>query len=446
MSFVDILSNREWALLLGFSAFSLYLKTSPKMVEVRHSFSAVAKSFLAWKIQAVLLLSLLYVSFIVYLSYDIGLWNLGHLKSTIIWFFSVAFLSFFDIEKYKNDSSLFKRLVLDNVRIIALVEFLIGFYVLPFWAEIILLPILVVMTAMHVLYQTSDEYKIVEKLFGTILSLIGLSLIICSVFALFINFSDFAKQETIEDFALPPLLTLAYLPFIYFMVIYTTYENIFAGLHFSIGNKWVRRFSKIFAIAAFNLRVNELERWVWMLQTREANTVKDVFKAWRDLRVILQIERCPPSVSTDEGWSPFQAMKFLKSHNIKTGNYKELGGEWFACSQCVEFGQGLLPSTIAYYIDGTKYVAKSLKISISVNSSKSGSEARAMMLKAAESLFQGALLESLPKECEVAINNEEGYESMRLPHKISFKKDIWPSHRLGGNSLIFCISIPKAVS
>lgn len=414
------------------------------MVEVRHSFSVVAKSFFAWKIQAVLLLSLLYVSLIVYLSYDIGLWNLGHLKSTIIWFFSVAFLSFFDIEKYKNDSSLFKRLVLDNVRIIALVEFLIGFYVLPFWAEIILLPILVVMTAMHALSQSSDEYKIVENLFGTILSLIGLLLIIYSVYELIINFSGFAKQETIEDFFLPPLLTLAYLPFIYFMVIYTTYENIFVRLHFSIGNKWVRRFSKVFAIAAFNLRVNDLERWVWMLQTREANTVKDVFKAWRELREILQIEKCPPSVSTDEGWSPYQAMEFLKSHNIKTGNYKELGGEWFACSQYVEFGQELFPSTIAYYIDGTKYVAKSLKISISVNDSKSGSEARAMMLKAAESLFQGALLESLPKECEVAINNEEGYESMCLPHKISFAKEIWPSHRLGGYSLIFCISIPKA--
>lgn len=126
---MDVLNNREWSILIWFTALALYVGLSPRMQEVRGSLVDVIQSFFVWKIQAVLFLALLYVSIVVYFLHEMDMWHIGQLKSTLIWFFAVAFLSFFDIEKYKKDSVLFKKIVLDNIKIIALVEFLIGFYV-----------------------------------------------------------------------------------------------------------------------------------------------------------------------------------------------------------------------------------------------------------------------------------------------------------------------------
>ncbi|ODB99322.1 hypothetical protein A3197_14425 [Candidatus Thiodiazotropha endoloripes] len=438
---MDVLNNREWSILIWFTALALYLGLSPRMREVRGPLVDVIQSFFVWKIQALLFLALFYVSFLVYCLHEIDLWHIGQLKNTMIWFFAVAFLSFFDLEKYKNNSGLFKKTVLDNIKLIALVEFLIGFYVLPFWAELILFPVLVFITMLHAFSQADKMYKSVENLFGMILSIFGLSLIIYALYELVTNFSEFAKPETAEDFLLPPFLTLAYLPLIFFLVVYTTYENIFVTLQFSVKDKWVKRFTKAFALIVFNFHIKDLERWVWMLQVRDINNLRDVLKAWQDFSAMRRVERNPPSVSKTEGWSPYEAQEFLKNQGVETGHYKELQGDWFASAPYVEFGDGIIKANFAYYIDGNSRSARSLKVTVNVNDSKDADIAREKMLDVVETLFQKSTNQILPEKIKEAIISEENMDDIYDLYSVSFEKDAWPNHRLNGYSLRFCIAM-----
>ena len=432
---MDGLNNREWAILAWLLALILYVGYVQKMQPVRESALNLIKCFFVWQIQSMLILALIYVSFVVYCLHEVDLWHIGQLKNTMIWFFAVAFLSFFDLEKYKKGSGLFKRAVLDNIKIIALVEFLIGLCVLPFLAELILFPVLVLITFLHAFSQTDDKYKSVETLFGTILSIFGFSLIIYALYELVTDFSEFAKPETAEDFLLPPLLTLTYLPFVFFLVVYATYENIFVRLQFSVKDKWVKRFTKAFALIVFNFRIKDLERWVWMLQIRDINDFRDVFKAWQDFSAMRKAEESPPSISKNGGWSPYEAQGFLKYHGIETGHYKELHGGWFASAPYVEFGGGLIKANIR--------AARSLKVTVNINDNKDADIARDRMFDAVETLFQKSTSHILPEKIKEAIISEENLDDTYELYRVSFEKDAWPNHRLNGYSLRFCIAMQE---
>lgn len=440
---MDLLSNREWAILTWLTALFLYVRYAPRMKPVRESTLGVIKRFFVWQIQSVLILALFYVSIVVYFLHESNLWHVGQLKNTVIWFSAVAFLSLFEIENYKKDSGLLKNAVLDNIKLVALIEFLIGYYVLSFWAELILFPTLVLTTLIHAYSQTDKRYKRIEKLFGAFLAIFCFLLIIYALYQLTANLLDFAKPETAEDFLLPPLLTFTYLPFIFFLVVYTTYENIFLRLRFSVEDKWVRRFTKIYAVIVFNLRIKELERWIWMLQVRDIKTIRDVFKAWRDFKDMRMVEKKPPSIPRNEGWSPYSAQEFLKDYGIETGHYKELHGDWFASAPYVEFGIGLIPANITYYIDGNSRAARSLKVAVNINDPKGAEISRDKMLGAAETLFQKSTNHSLPNKVKEAIIKEENLEISYDLHHLSFEKDIWPNHSLNGYTLRFCISMQE---
>jgi len=269
---------------------------------------------------------------------------------------------------------------------------------------------------------------------------IGVSLIAYSLYTLLHSFSEFATLETAHDFLLSPLLTLAYLPFIFFMVIYTAYKRVFLCLSYSVKNTWTLRFTRIFSLIMFNVRIKELERWISILQSHNIKTIRDVFKTWEDFRCVRKIEKKPPVISKNDGWSPYKAQNFLNSYDIKTGYYKELEDSWFASSSDLEFGDEINPSNIAYYIDGNDRAVQSLKVVINVNDSKDSDAARVKMLGISETLYQHAVGEDLPIEFQKAICIEESRKIEYPQLKVFFEKRIWSEHRLNGYSLIFCIS------
>lgn len=438
---MDILNNREWAILVWLTVLLLYMGFKANMQPVRVAAIKVLQCFFAWRIQSIIILALIYVSLVIYVLYQIELWHLGQIKDTLIWFVAVAFLSFFEIEKYKKDSRFFRDVVIDNIKLIALIEFLIGLYVFPLWAELILLPAATCITMMHVYSQTDRNHKTVETLLGNILAIIGLGLIAYSLHELIINFSDFTKLETAKDFLLPPLLTLTYLPFIFFMVIYTTYENIFSRLKFSVKNKWALRFIKTFSLIMFNLRIKELERWVWMLQVRNIATIRDVLQTWKDYKKMRKVEKKPPHISKNEGWSPYKAQLFLKDHGLLAGHYKKNHYDWQASAPSVDFGDEFIPANIAYYIKGSSNIAQSLKVAVNINVSKDGDIARMKKLEASKALYQQAVGSELPIEFQQAILDEKILERECPPFYVKFEKRIWPGHHLNGYELSFCISV-----
>ncbi len=115
---MDILNNREIALVLWILVISIYIFSSSKMVEVRNSFKGVLAAFFVRQIISVLCLMVAYMAIVIYWLSELELWNFEQLKNTVFWCVSFGFMSLFKLEKIKQDMHFFKHSVLDNLKLL----------------------------------------------------------------------------------------------------------------------------------------------------------------------------------------------------------------------------------------------------------------------------------------------------------------------------------------
>jgi len=294
---VDSLTTREWSFLIWMSGITGYLLLSPKFVEVQAVFRELIKSFLARQIITIFTLVTVYVFACVYGLFQAGLWEWHQLKVTIIWYISTAALVIFKLESIKKDYRYFKNLVLDYFKLIVIIVFVFNTYTFNLFIELILMPLLFLISGMLGIAQSKNEYKSLEKILNGVLASIGFLFVTYSIYMVFFDFGKIANKDTIRDFYIPPLLTLTYLPFIFFMMLYITYENEFLKLQFLINNRWLRIYAKACALLLFNVRIILLERWIASLSFYKPHTISEIHKSIRQIFKMVSIESNPPKIN-----------------------------------------------------------------------------------------------------------------------------------------------------
>jgi hypothetical protein len=269
---VDFLNNREIAIALWVVAIAIYIFSSSKMRDVRKSFRNLLSAFFARQIISVLILMTIYMGVVVYWMFEADLWNSGQIKNTIFWAVAVGFMSFFKLESIKKDKSFFKHSVIDNLKILAIIQFVVSVYAFPLWVELLLVPILALTGGMSAIAETDEKYNQVKKLLDGLMIFFGITVIAYTGYMLITNFNKFGQESTVYDFIVPPLLTLFYLPFIFMMMVYSAYEQAFVRLMFAIKDNKLRLTAKIYAILFFNFRLALLERWLNHIYTSKRSS------------------------------------------------------------------------------------------------------------------------------------------------------------------------------
>ena len=438
---MDILNNREWALVIWIFVLILFVIVSPKMDQVRESFRGVIKAFFAKTIVTTIALMLIYIAIIVFGLAKIGLWESHQLKNTIIWTISVATLSLFRLESAKEDPRFLKNSVLDNLKLIAIIQFVIGFYVFGLFIELILVPVMPISGVMVAFAQRDKKYHLVEKVFNGFLVTLGTIFIARTLYMLATNFGEFAKIQTIYDFSVPPLLTCLYLPFIFFMMIFTTYELVNTRLQFLIKNPSVRSYGKMYSFFNFHLNIKLIERWASSLPFQDTSSKEGIKKSVKQIFKLVSVEKNPPKVMPSEGWSPYEAKNFLLSEEIKTGYYHSIApDEWVASSALIEIGNDLFPNNISYYVEGDETTAKLLKLIVNVNLRENAEIAHVKLLSSVKVLLKAALGLDATSEIETAIINGK---NMKLKHgslEFTVEKNDWPQNSIGGYDIKITIS------
>lgn len=392
---MDILSSREWAILIWALLTVGYVSFSSKRHSLTKSLKAVLGTLLSRHIVSAVALMSIYVSLIIYGLSQVGLWDSSQLKNTVVWYFAVAALYLFRLDHIKSNPQFLRDAVFDQLKLIGVIEYLIGVYTFHIFFELILVPALFVLSAMLVLTETKPEHQYTHKLLKGLLVVIGFCILSATFYLMFADFGKVASRDGIFDFAIPLLLTAAYMPFVGFMVVYSTYQTVLIKLRFSIKRKPVELYARLAALLAFNFRINLLERWASNVALLNISSVRDVNQSIGQIFKMVAREKNPPKVDRSEGWSPYEAKDFLISEGIKTRHYHpvdpEDDQEWFCCSDLVEIDQGLFPNNIAFYLDGNERAVKSLKLKLNVNAPEYASEAHAKLLSVAEVLVRKAL-------------------------------------------------------
>lgn len=217
---MDILSSREWAIVtwiiiyLGFTIFVLKV-----------NFTDVFKSFFNKKLNILWISILLYNLFLtIILSYS-RYWNNIYIKDIVFWVvFScvTSTISVFD----KNKIFSFKKLILTNITMSALVEFILSELTLSYYLELFLIGIFLPINFLFLVSQTKLEYKATENVLKKILSLLNLIFLVYILRELYRSFNLLLTQETWFKFLIPFIYSILCCPLYYIFIILNDYEKI----------------------------------------------------------------------------------------------------------------------------------------------------------------------------------------------------------------------------
>lgn len=386
----------------------------------------------------------MYVVMIIYGLACLGLWDFSLLKGSLIWFFSVAIFSLFQVNKFSESPHKIRELVADSFKLVVVVEYLVGAYTFHIVVELVLVPLIVFLSAMVAFAETKPEYESVHKFLNAVLAIVGTAILGAVMYLLVKDFDQVANRQAASDFVLPVILSALYTPFIAFMAVYSTYQTVLIRLQYSIKKRHVELYASFVAMLIFNVRTELLKRWSSNVAKCRLQTVREVNQSFRQFFQMLAREKSPDAIFLPEGWSPNLARKFLISEGIETGFYNPVDpmepSEWFCCSKLVEFGLGLFPNNIAYYLNGNDRAVNSLRLKLNVNDPEHAEEAHTKLLSSADTLAREALgLDLRDILSQAIILGQEG--TLDGPDfKITFTKTEWPNHAFGGYDLSVEIS------
>ena len=192
---------------------------------IESGFTDVLKSFFNKKLSVLWITILLYNLFItIILSYS-RYWNNIYIKDIVFWvIFSciTSTISVFDKKKIFS----FQKIILTNITVSALIEFIISELTLSYCLELIIIGVFLPINFLFLVSQTNLEYKDMENVLKKILSLLNFIFFVYMLVELYRSFNFLLSQETWFKFIIPLLYSILCSPLYYIFIILNDYEKI----------------------------------------------------------------------------------------------------------------------------------------------------------------------------------------------------------------------------
>lgn len=412
------LSTREIALLIWLCAVALFGFIHPS---TRPSVLHLVKVVFQRQVVVVIALLYVYLGFVVWGISLASLWDWGQFKNTLIWSIAVGMASLFRINEIEDEPHFFRKWILDHLKVIAVVEFIITYYTFPLLIEFLLFPILFVIACAIASGERQEKYRRAASFLSGVLAIFGLALIAYAIYMIVIDFQDFASIRTVQDFYTPIVLSFAFVPFIFVIYIYSSYQRVFGVLGISIKDDRLRRYAKFRSALAFGLNVESLRRWQRNIGIHKLSNRDDIRNAIREVKNGRRRERKPNSVPTEQGWNPYVAKDFLAEQGLRIQEYGRVFDEWFASSVPLKVGGKWAANSLTYYVSGNEFAAERLTLDLAVFNPEISDESDQKFWEIANVLLQKAISK--------AIQLPTGDDSIIVEagHQIRIEKTIWPN-------------------
>jgi hypothetical protein len=284
MKFVSEFNNRELSIIIWFVIFTIWALTQEK---IRNASVSLIKAFFAKKLFYGYLAMLLYITIIIAPFYFLDIWGLHRIKNIVLWITCVAFVMLMQFSK-ATDKYFFKKSVKDNFRILVLLEFIINLYVFSLWIELALVPFSALLGGMIAMAERDEQYKSVKKLLDIILSLMGVVFLAYAIYKVSTDFGNFISMNNLIDLTLPIFLTIMFLPFLYFIALYSNYESLFLRMSFFIKDRAVLSYCKRKVMFSFAFNLQALDKWSKHFNPLVISEKKDINDAIRDFKKMSQ--------------------------------------------------------------------------------------------------------------------------------------------------------------
>ncbi|MGA8576053.1 MAG: hypothetical protein WB609_10310 [Candidatus Cybelea sp.] len=226
-----------------------------------------------------------------FLLWRLGLWDADVLKIAIFWFFGAAVAALFSTDQVHYGS--FGTLIFKTIAFTALLEFIVNLYTFPLPIEFVLVPIVLFVAASRALLDVkpefkSDHYNVTRDFLTFVSGAIGILILGLAIFATIRNWKAFATAQSLEDFLLPAILTLLFIPYLYGVRVSAMLQLTFVRATLALtGRPELLRFCKRQIISACNVNLKRAQQFesqysgrLWDLQTHD-----DAVKLFADFRI-----------------------------------------------------------------------------------------------------------------------------------------------------------------
>ncbi|MGM8835560.1 hypothetical protein ACS6JN_22015 [Enterobacter hormaechei subsp. steigerwaltii] len=407
--------------------------------DIRDSFYQLIKTFFHKQILTVLGLAVIWTSICIALFYEIGVWSTNNLKTTLAWVITYAFVTIFETHKIKNSKYYFKSQIKETIGLSALLTFILELQSFSFAIEFIIYPIILFLGLLAVVANTKKETEKIGATIKVVLGIFGIFYFSHSLVVSIMSPSVTFSWGNLTELLTPVLLSFSFMPFIYMLYLYQSYETNLLSLKIYFDDEALFNYAKKLAIFFFRTDLDALNRWVRNIHINEINTKERIKVSLKDVKLRKKIEYNPPEVDNKYGWSPFLAKDFLVGKGINTNDYHFSFDTWTSCSQMIEIGaDDLFRDNVAYYIYGDEHAAKKLKLRVHINNPPISNSSKNTISVFVEELISKALgddnfnISELFSKVPVMIKKDNRY--------VSFTKEDFASQN-GGYTLEVVIGV-----
>lgn len=216
-----VFNNREistivWTVIL----FAWILLKQPTFY--KNILDVLASTIKMWRY---FLLMIIYISLSIFVLYKISFWDIDYIKIVVLWFFGWAIVMFVNSMKIGKEKGYLKKVILDMISLTVFISFISNFHSFSLWFELLLVPSVIMLAGMSAVSSFDQKYNLVGKFANSLLITIGLIVFCVSLYKTTIHFNDFANIGTLQEFMIPILLSLMFIPFACALALYGRCEQ-----------------------------------------------------------------------------------------------------------------------------------------------------------------------------------------------------------------------------
>ncbi len=282
---MNIFNNREIA--TGIWLLVLFIFMIAKK-NIRKSLLNVIKAFFKIKILTSIFSMITYSAGVVIVLYLLKFWDTSLLKDSIIWLCFSGVIMGFNTVTSTEDKNLFRNIIIDNIKIVIIIEFIVNVYTFSLLVEVFLIPFVTLIVLLETVAKLNEKYSSVVKLMNGLQVIIGIFILVYAVINIVSDYNNFGSLDTLRNFLLVPLLTTLFIPFIYFMVLLYTYELLFIRLEFGCEkSKKLKKYAKRKIIKYCLLSLKKVKKVSNMktynlMHIRSTEDVDEIIKSYKE--------------------------------------------------------------------------------------------------------------------------------------------------------------------
>jgi len=221
-SITTIFNTRELATIGWVMIFFIWMLLKQKSKLPKLLLNLIKTIVVMWKI---ILPMIGYIAITIFLLQEFLIWNNNLTKITIFWFFGWAFITLMNSSKLLSEKGYIKKVVHEILGLTVLISFITNFYTFSIWFEIIIVPFFVLLGGLIAYTDSDNKYKNVNTFMNWLAIILGVIFLGMNIYKTIINWDDFAAVDTLQEFTLPVLLSLMFIPFACILSIYNKWNQ-----------------------------------------------------------------------------------------------------------------------------------------------------------------------------------------------------------------------------